>query len=223
MVGRSSKAVGRNNTVKSTSDPQSLKSQPTPPPATPTVMVGHVPTNDTKEVVSPPTSSVETPQKAENSFSYFDQCPEIWSELNESADSPIKDSGSDDGGPSKCVICYENPRQIAFLPCYHAVACVGCAKRLDEETKGNGCRCPVCRTTSTSAVKILGPAGSASAPCTVCKSNARKVLLMPCNHMLHCIKCANEFKKAAGKPGEGCQKCPECNEVVVSAKVVFHT
>ncbi|XP_047990048.1 baculoviral IAP repeat-containing protein 3-like isoform X2 [Leguminivora glycinivorella] len=45
-----------------------------------------------------------------------------------------------------CKICYENERNVAFVPCGHVVACAKCALATDK--------CPLCRRTFTSAVRL---------------------------------------------------------------------
>ncbi|XP_063535037.1 baculoviral IAP repeat-containing protein 3-like isoform X1 [Cydia strobilella] len=45
-----------------------------------------------------------------------------------------------------CKICYENERNVCFVPCGHVVACAKCALATDK--------CPMCRRTFTSAVRL---------------------------------------------------------------------
>lgn len=41
-----------------------------------------------------------------------------------------------------CAICMEDPIQVLFEPCYHAIACATCAAKVATKTK----ECPVCRS-----------------------------------------------------------------------------
>ncbi len=56
----------------------------------------------------------------------------------------------DSKGPSEegsnCAICYENDRDVVFIPCKHNVACIKCCKSLKV--------CPVCRVKITDIMKI---------------------------------------------------------------------
>ncbi|GBP45952.1 Apoptosis inhibitor IAP [Eumeta japonica] len=47
---------------------------------------------------------------------------------------------------SLCRICYDNPRNVCFVPCGHVVACARCALTSDK--------CPMCRRTYTNAVRL---------------------------------------------------------------------
>jgi hypothetical protein len=38
---------------------------------------------------------------------------------------------------TKCTICYDNDREVCFLPCSHTVACFNCADQVEN--------CPMCR------------------------------------------------------------------------------
>jgi hypothetical protein len=48
---------------------------------------------------------------------------------------------------AQCVVCMESDRAVLFLPCGHAVACVGCAAGLQQ--------CPVCRALVERAVPFF--------------------------------------------------------------------
>ena len=53
------------------------------------------------------------------------------------------------GGPAAgtlCVICMDEPRQLAVLPCLHYCVCIGCAKAL-MAVPGTT-QCPLCRKTA---------------------------------------------------------------------------
>jgi hypothetical protein len=47
-----------------------------------------------------------------------------------------------------CIICYENPRNTALIPCGHAMLCYQCA--LKSRSKG----CPICRKRIREVMKI---------------------------------------------------------------------
>ena len=50
----------------------------------------------------------------------------------------------------KCVICLDNPLEIALKACGHLVSCHDCAKRLPYE-------CPICRSPIDGTLKIYFP------------------------------------------------------------------
>jgi hypothetical protein len=51
---------------------------------------------------------------------------------------------------ASCVICYENPRTHAFIPCGHLSICGVCNKNAD----GLHGKCPICNTQFTNIVHI---------------------------------------------------------------------
>ena len=53
-------------------------------------------------------------------------------------------------GKKSCVICYNRPPEVAFVPCGHHVACARCAALVE----GQGC--PVCRNEILMLLKIYG-------------------------------------------------------------------
>uniref|UniRef100_A0A7S3CZQ9 RING-type E3 ubiquitin transferase n=1 Tax=Palpitomonas bilix TaxID=652834 RepID=A0A7S3CZQ9_9EUKA len=69
----------------------------------------------------------------------------------------IEQSAEDIGG-KECVICLENARDTAILPCRHMCLCDGCARQLKDQTS----HCPICRGKIDSLLQI------------VLKSNARR-------------------------------------------------
>lgn len=62
--------------------------------------------------------------------------------ISTTSTSPTTPSDMDD---MFCVVCWEDRRQFAFLPCGHVAACAKCAPRLDA--------CPVCRKQKTGLVR----------------------------------------------------------------------
>lgn len=49
-------------------------------------------------------------------------------------------------GTMNCAICYENDRDVVFIPCKHNVCCIKCSKSIRQ--------CPVCRFKITDIIKI---------------------------------------------------------------------
>lgn len=49
----------------------------------------------------------------------------------------------------KCTICFENPKNIIFTPCYHMALCKPCYDRLETRN------CPICRKRINNIVKIF--------------------------------------------------------------------
>ena len=50
----------------------------------------------------------------------------------------------DDDDDNTCLLCYEKPRTVVFIPCYHAYYCRDCSSRI-RPTSGTFL-CPSCRT-----------------------------------------------------------------------------
>ena len=50
---------------------------------------------------------------------------------------------------SPCVICFDAPKDLAFIPCGHKCVCPSCADHYDEE---NGC--PICRRPVVDVLRI---------------------------------------------------------------------
>lgn len=48
-----------------------------------------------------------------------------------------------------CIVCFENPKECAIVPCGHFCVCKVCADRLDY--------CPICRQTKQNVLKIYIP------------------------------------------------------------------
>lgn len=51
-----------------------------------------------------------------------------------------------------CVVCLLRRRRAAFIYCGHRVCCVGCAQRVEQ---GPNPRCPVCRQSVNSIVRVF--------------------------------------------------------------------
>eukprot|EP00002_Diphylleia_rotans_P000665 TRINITY_DN10340_c0_g1_i1.p1 TRINITY_DN10340_c0_g1~~TRINITY_DN10340_c0_g1_i1.p1 ORF type:complete len:432 (+),score=78.12 TRINITY_DN10340_c0_g1_i1:53-1348(+) len=49
----------------------------------------------------------------------------------------------------ECLVCFTDPKDIAFLPCLHCCVCQSCFKHLDK--------CPICRTPVGSYIRLRGP------------------------------------------------------------------
>lgn len=60
-----------------------------------------------------------------------------------------------------CVVCFEQPKTMAFVPCGHLVVCGECAKALDS--------CPICRGPRESLLYV-DPAASRECYCKHCKN-----------------------------------------------------
>jgi len=62
----------------------------------------------------------------------------------------IKNLGDEEEEPDdeqNCVVCLENPKNCAFVPCGHMCVCYGCGQQLKK--------CPICRIDSTQLIKIF--------------------------------------------------------------------
>lgn len=45
-----------------------------------------------------------------------------------------------------CAICFENERDVVFIPCKHNASCLRCSKNIKQ--------CPVCRLKITDIIRI---------------------------------------------------------------------
>ena len=52
-----------------------------------------------------------------------------------------------------CIICLAAPRQLAFVPCGHLVACLRCGPELNNERSHR--RCPICRKNIRNTLRIF--------------------------------------------------------------------
>ena len=61
--------------------------------------------------------------------------------------------GRDGGGDSeeKCVICWENARDVACVPCGHVACCMRCLTDVFESEKKE---CPACCTELSALLKV---------------------------------------------------------------------
>ena len=57
-----------------------------------------------------------------------------------------------DADDSNCVVCFENERTHAFVPCGHKCICESCCGRLGNKTAV----CPMCREPYTAVMKVFG-------------------------------------------------------------------
>jgi hypothetical protein len=48
---------------------------------------------------------------------------------------------------TKCTICYDNDREVCFLPCSHTVACFNCADQVEN--------CPMCRRSIDEKKRVI--------------------------------------------------------------------
>jgi len=60
---------------------------------------------------------------------------------------------SEEEGPKTCIICFTNLSDTVVLPCHHMCLCGPCA----QITKMHSSKCPLCRTTISTIVKINVP------------------------------------------------------------------
>lgn len=60
--------------------------------------------------------------------------------------SPAEGNNIDDADEALCVVCWESPRVIAFVPCGHLVACAQCAAALKL--------CPICRQPRAALLRV---------------------------------------------------------------------
>merc|ERR1711968_17398 len=63
---------------------------------------------------------------------------------------------SADDPDQKCVVCFTEERNSAFLPCGHGVCCFDCAEKI---YKDRDAKCPMCRASIDKVIKI-GQGGS---------------------------------------------------------------
>jgi hypothetical protein len=59
--------------------------------------------------------------------------------------------GDDDGDDGSCVICMDQPRTTALIPCGHPLLCAACA---DKVLRTAAPACPVCRVTATGCREV---------------------------------------------------------------------
>jgi ankyrin repeat protein len=57
-----------------------------------------------------------------------------------------------DDTAAECTVCMDAPREAAFVPCGHRVACMACAGVL---LRSRAARCPCCNAPSTQAIRIF--------------------------------------------------------------------
>jgi E3 ubiquitin-protein ligase MGRN1 len=67
---------------------------------------------------------------------------------------------------NECVICLTEPCSTAVLPCNHLCMCAECSERLCSDSNWERRRCPVCRTTLGSLLRIIAKPQSAAAETT---------------------------------------------------------
>ncbi|CAH0720023.1 unnamed protein product, partial [Brenthis ino] len=67
-------------------------------------------------------------------------------ELNETSQTTIKNGDNNIEDTKLCKICFNDERNVVFVPCGHVVACAKCALSTDK--------CPMCRRTFTNAVRL---------------------------------------------------------------------
>lgn len=60
------------------------------------------------------------------------------------------DTKAADGSLKECVVCSENEKRVAMVPCGHVCVCIGCAKQLPKPYM-----CPLCRAAVASALVVF--------------------------------------------------------------------
>ena len=58
---------------------------------------------------------------------------------------------STNGDESECLFCLTEMKTVAVLPCRHVVYCATCMKEMMKKSKND---CPICRTSTTSFLKV---------------------------------------------------------------------
>ena len=84
----------------------------------------------------------------ENNFSILDPPHRIHPDSNQANPNPNPIAVTQD-----CCVCMAEENTHAFMPCGHKCVCSGCAGVLMSST----CRCPLCNSPSTSAIRIFIP------------------------------------------------------------------
>lgn len=56
---------------------------------------------------------------------------------------------------SECVICLTEPSLVALIPCNHLCICVECWEKLHYAPDRNKRKCPICRTSFNTGIRIL--------------------------------------------------------------------
>ena len=80
----------------------------------------------------------------------------------EAANAALLETERDDAGIAggdasrECAVCLVRRKDAVLAPCGHLCACFRCASRLER----NADKCPICRATIASVVKVWGVAGA---------------------------------------------------------------
>uniref|UniRef100_A0A914HUL6 RING-type domain-containing protein n=1 Tax=Globodera rostochiensis TaxID=31243 RepID=A0A914HUL6_GLORO len=114
---------------------------------------------------------------------------------------------------SRCVICDDEQRQVAFIPCGHWCTCSECSTGVINL----GMNCPICRCSISGTLPIQKTAdinteqkrleaASLEKPnecfCVFCEGDQqREIAFIPCGHFFACRKCSEE------KLGSECSVC----------------
>ena len=140
--------------------------------------------------------------------------------LEDASDKEDNDDDDVDEEEVTCAICFDGPPTIVWVDCGHKTVCTGCAMKQMEIDQ----QCPTCRTPVINDPVRSKPGRVANADtgrydgCPTCDSTKEPAaMLMPCNHTITCLDCAN----AGGPDGGAMQKCPLCNADVVSIVKIF--
>ncbi|KAL3125306.1 hypothetical protein niasHT_000059 [Heterodera trifolii] len=125
----------------------------------------------------------------------------------------VRPANGTDKEPLRCMICEDDERQIAFIPCGHYSTCKNCAKELLKQSKLCAfCRVPITGTLQIRRSKSDGEANrsengngpsTATDCCIFCERNQCEIALIPCGHSLACSKCAKKKLK---------KNCPICEK-----------
>ena len=77
----------------------------------------------------------------------------MWDEPTASVDSGISEAEYQTRREqeSQCVVCMNNPREVAFIPCGHIVYCQACGQHI-HGTQPN--RCPTCRVPIQNLLRV---------------------------------------------------------------------
>lgn len=53
--------------------------------------------------------------------------------------------------PNECAVCFDRPKEFAFIPCGHLACCESCSNELKNTTK----RCPICNGNISSTQRVF--------------------------------------------------------------------
>ena len=137
----------------------------------------------------------------------------------------VKTTGSRPQPPPRAdQVRVQNPRQQATLPSpmpanvlRWALALVvdqepPARKRERTEDSVGGIQCPTASDCSHDTLKPENREG-----CIICLENERRCLLLPCDHMICCVKCSRDYLDH----GTHVPTCPQCRVPIERIKLIY--